>query len=393
MPDSSNSTPRLPTSLDDIRTLLNTLNWTGMQREVQREAEARLAIVGPVNSGKSTLFNLIAGKMVSPASPIPGTTRTVIEQGLGPFTLIDTPGFGEAGGEDRAATALQGAATADALLVVFDAAAGLRQSDLQLMDALRRLGKPLVVVANKIDLVGKDAQSVETDMVRRLGVPVIAISAKKGTNVGERLLPALVDALPELAVLLGRNLPAFRRTAAGKVVRNSMIINGGIGAEPIPFIDLPLLLANQARMVLRIAAIYGEPFTAHHARELISTIAGGVALRYLAQEAAKLVPVGGSAVAAGVAAGGTWAMGQVAIQYFEGGKRLSRGELREAYQRLLSHPEPHFEGEGEGENAATAMPAVAVPPVPPAAPRPGSGAAASDSGRRLRLPFGRDRQN
>ena len=262
MPNSSNSAPKLPTSLDDIRTLLNTLNWTGMQREVQREAEARLAIVGPVNSGKSTLFNLIAGKMISPAGPIPGTTRTVIEQGLGPFTLIDTPGFGEAGGENRAATALQGAATADALLVVFDVAAGLRQSDLQLMDALRRLGKPLVVVANKIDLVGKDAQSVEADMVQRLGVPVVAISAKKGTNVGERLLPALVDALPELAVLLGRNLPAFRRTAANRVVRNSMIINGGIGAEPIPFIDLPLLLANQARMVLRIAAIYGEPFTA-----------------------------------------------------------------------------------------------------------------------------------
>ena len=391
MPDSSNSAPRLPTSLDDIRTLLNTLNWTGMQREVQREAEARLAIVGPVNSGKSTLFNLIAGKMISPAGPIPGTTRTVIEQGLGPFTLIDTPGFGEAGGENRAATALQGAATADALLVVFDVAAGLRQSDLQLMDALRRLGKPLVVVANKIDLVGKDAQSVEADMVQRLGVPVVAISAKKGTNVGERLLPALVDALPELAVLLGRNLPAFRRTAATKVVRNSMIINGGIGAEPIPFIDLPLLLANQARMVLRIAAIYGEPFSAHHARELISTMAGGVALRFLAQEAAKLVPVGGSAVAAGVAAAGTWAMGQVAIQYFESDKRLSRRELREAYQRLLSRPEPHFEGE-ETAGAAPAV-SVAAAPLTPAPLPPTPVPAEPESGRRLRLPFGRDRQS
>ncbi|HEX6608408.1 MAG TPA: hypothetical protein VF276_16020, partial [Chloroflexia bacterium] len=121
-------------------------------------------------------------------------------------------------------------------------------------------------------------------------------------------------------------------------------------------------------------------------------IAGGVALRYLAQEAAKLVPVGGSAVAAGVAAAGTWAMGQVAIQYFESGKRLSRGELREAYQRLLSRPEPHFEGEGEGEEALPVGPAVAVPPVPPAPPRPGAPAGA-DSGRRLRLPFGRDRQD
>jgi small GTP-binding protein len=379
----------LPTSLDDIRKLLKTLNWTDLQRQVQREAEARLAIVGPVNSGKSTLFNLIVGKMVSPASPIPGTTRSVIAEDVGPFTLLDTPGFGEAGGADRAATALQGATAADALLVVFDAAAGLRQSDLQLMDALRGLNKPMVVVANKIDLVGKDARAVEGDMLQRLGVPVIAISAKKGTNVGETLLPALVDALPDLAVLLGRSLPAFRRTAAGRVIRNSMLINGGIGAEPIPFVDLPLLLANQARMVLRIAAIYGEPFTARHARELLSTIAGSVALRYLAQEAAKVVPVGGSVVAAGVAAAGTWAIGQVAVQYFESGKRLSRRELREAYRRLAAQAPAHLEPGAPPDLAPGPLPVPAQPPAPwdtaPAAPAP------ADGPRRFRLPFGRNR--
>ncbi len=376
--------PRLPTGLNDIRALLNTLNWSGMQQGIAREADARLAIVGPVNSGKSTLFNLINGKMLSPAGPIPGTTRTVIEGDLGPFTLLDTPGFSEAGGEDRAATALAGAATADALLVVFDAAAGLRQSDLQLMDQLRKFGKPMVVVANKIDLVGKDARSVAADMLSRLGVPVIAISAKKGTNVGEELLPALVDALPELAVLLGRNLPAFRRTAAGKVVRNAMIINGGIGAEPIPFIDLPLLLGNQARMVLRIAAIYGEPFTASHARELISTVAGSMALRFLAQEAAKLVPVGGSVVAAGVAAAGTWAMGQVAIQYFEGGKRLSRRELRTAYDQILKSAPTRLEGTADPTEVAAlvAVPVTDAPADAPADPAPTTG---------FHLPFGRNR--
>ncbi|MGI8589006.1 MAG: GTPase [Chloroflexia bacterium] len=365
--------PKLPTALDDIRTLLRTIDVTSMQRDVQREAEARLAVVGPVNSGKSTLFNLISGKMLSPAGPVPGTTRSVIEQQIGPFTLIDTPGFGEVGGQDRAATALRGAASANALLVVFDAAAGLRQSDLQLMDELKRLGKPMVVVANKIDLVGKDAREIEADMLSRLGVPVVAVSAKKGTNVGEKLLPALVDALPDLAVLLGRNLPSFRRTAANKVVRNSMVINGGISAEPIPFIDLPLLLASQARMILRIAAIYGEPFSASHARELISTIAGSVALRYLAQEVSKAVPVGGSVVAAGIAAGGTWAIGQVAIQYFESGKRLSRGEMREAYKQILTHAPPTI---APDEGAAPPAPA----PYPPAEAAPQRG---------LRLPFRR----
>src|SRR5690242_9756059 len=45
--------PRLPTALDDIRSLLRTLDVTRMQDDVQREANTRLAIVGPVNSGKS----------------------------------------------------------------------------------------------------------------------------------------------------------------------------------------------------------------------------------------------------------------------------------------------------------------------------------------------------
>ncbi len=82
--------PKLPTALDDIRTLLRTIDVTSMQRDVQREAEARLAVVGPVNSGKSTLFNLIAGKMLSPAGPVPGTTRSVIEQQIGSLGYENT---------------------------------------------------------------------------------------------------------------------------------------------------------------------------------------------------------------------------------------------------------------------------------------------------------------
>src|SRR4051794_40542666 len=213
----------LPLVLDDIRVLFQTLDWDRMRQDVSQEAEARLAIVGPVNSGKSTLFNLLEGRQVSTVSPIPGTTKQVISEDLGPFMLMDTPGFGEVGGADRASIALGGAAQAAAIVVVFDAAAGLRQSDVQLLDAIKALDKPLIVVANKIDLVGKDAAAVETDMSTRLDVPVIAISAKKGTNVGERLLPAIMDALPEVAVMIGRRLPSFRRQAAGKVVRNTVL--------------------------------------------------------------------------------------------------------------------------------------------------------------------------
>ncbi len=346
-PPDTSPTPavKLPTVLDDIRTVLRSLDWEQMRDDIRREAMARLAIVGPVNSGKSTLFNLLEGKELSPVSPLPGTTIVPVQQTLGPFTLIDTPGFGEVGGVDRARIAAQSASQADAILLLLDAGAGLRQGDADLLAYLRTLNRPVVVAMNKIDLLGRKYQQAVEDAQARLGVPVIPISAKKGTFVAEKLVPALVDALPDLAVALGRELPALRRDMAQKVVRQAAVINTAVGAEPVPFIDIPVLLTNQARMVLRIAAIYGEPFTARHARELITTIAGGLAFRYLAQQGARLVPVGGWAVAAGIAALGTWAMGQVAIEYFESGKRLTRRQMRDMYKHILSRERTTFEKE------------------------------------------------
>jgi small GTP-binding protein len=332
--------------LNDIRNMLGQLDWDEMRNSVRREAAAKLAIVGPVNSGKSTLFNLIEGKDVSEVSPVPGTTKVAVEQKVGPFVLVDTPGFGEVGGEDRGNIAGLSAQTSDAVLLLLDAGAGLRQGDADLLRYLQGLRRPVVVAINKIDLLGKDADKVAADASQRLGTAVIPISAKKGTNVAEKLLPALVDAMPDLAVAMGRELPKVRRAMANKIVKQSSILNTAVGAEPIPFIDIPVLLATQSRMVLRIAAIYGESFDARHAKELISTIAGGLAFRFLAQQGAKLVPTGGWAVAAGIAALGTWSIGQVAIEYFESGKRLSKQQLRDMYKNVAQKDRETFEKQG-----------------------------------------------
>jgi small GTP-binding protein len=326
-----------------MRAILRQLNWEQIYADVRRESAARLAIVGPVNAGKSTLFNTLEGKNVAQVSPIPGTTQTNQQQVMGPFTLIDTPGFGEVGGVDRAAIAAKSAAESDAILLLLDAGAGLRQGDADLLNYLQGLRRPVVVALNKRDLLGKDYQLIVNDAQARLGVPVIPISAKKGTNVAEKLVPALVDALPELAVALGRALPPLRRAMASRIIKQHAILNSAAGAEPIPFIDIPVLLTTQVRMMLKIATIYGEPFSTRHAKELVGTIAGGLAFRFIAQQGAKLVPVGGWAVAASIAALGTWSIGQVAIEYFESGKRLTRQQMREMYKNSLKRDQLTFE--------------------------------------------------
>jgi uncharacterized protein (DUF697 family) len=85
-------------------------------------------------------------------------------------------------------------------------------------------------------------------------------------------------------------------------------------------------------MILRIAAVYGEPVSAQHLRELVATVAGGLAIRYLAEEVAKAAPIGGDLVSGAIAAGGTYALGQVAIEYFERGKQLSSRQINDLFK-------------------------------------------------------------
>jgi len=329
---------KLPANLADLRGLLQALDWDKLSLAVQQEAAARLAIVGPVNSGKSTLFNLVKGRKMSAVTAVPGTTKGLVEERVGPFVMVDTPGFGEVGGVDRAEIASRAAEQADVIVFLLDGSAGLHQSDYVVYDALRATGLPLIVALNKADLVKRDLQAVLNDLNRKLGKDVIPISAKTGDGVAERLIPAIVNAHPWMVVALGRELPEYRRRLAQHLIRSAATVNGLIAIEPVPGLDIPLLVAGQVRMVLRIAAIYGESLSVRHARELLTTIAGGVALRFLASELAKVIPGPGWIVSGLVAGFGTWAMGRVATNYFEGGKRLTPNQMRDRYHKLRSSP-------------------------------------------------------
>ena len=330
--------PSLPTRLADVRNLFQALDWDRLSFQVEEEAHARLAIVGPVNSGKSTLFNLIKGRKVSAVKAVPGTTKGLVTEEVGPFIMIDTPGFGEVGGVDRAAVARSTAEQADVAVLVLDGASGLHQSDYDLYESLRAAHVPLIVALNKVDLIKRDLSDVLNDVERKLATTVVPISARTGAGVAERLIPAIVEAHPWMAVALGRALPAYRRQLSYRVIGSAAGLNAIIAAEPIPMLDIPVLLASQVRLVLRIAAIYGESLSVRHARELLTTIAGGVALRYLAAQLGKFVPGPGWLVGAAVTGLGTWAIGRVAMVYFEGGKQLTPRQLRQWYRRLLRRP-------------------------------------------------------
>ncbi len=318
----------IPSNLALARKFFNSVNWKYAQEEIAGEIRRKVAIIGLPNSGKSTLFNTLQGKYVSPVSPIEGTTTANVRGAFGPFTLIDTPGH---------IPEMQREAIEEAAVTIYllDAGEGMRPRDYEMVDQLRKLNKPFAVALNKCDLIGEAADEAAARAAARLHVQdVIPISARDGANVSEELIPALIEASPEAAIVLGRQLPQFRRAAANKVVRSATLIALAAGLQPVPLVDIPILLGNQIRLVLRVAAVYGEPMNAQHMRELVATIAGGLLMRYLAEEAAKMVPFGGDLVAGAIAAAATWSIGQVAIEYFESGKKLTPSQINASFKRF-----------------------------------------------------------
>ncbi len=333
---------RLPRQMNDVQTLLRSLDWHAAEQEVAQEMASRLVIVGPVNSGKSTLFNRLHGRKLSATSAVPGTTTGVVEHPLGPFLLVDTPGFGEVWGGDHASVAQQAVAQADLVLLILDAVAGVRQTDLDLYQKLLGLKVPVIVALNKTDAVRGDLPYVLENAERLLGTRVIPISAQNGDGILNGIIPEILNAAPAVAVAMARALPGVRTMITHRIIRNTAWTNALISLEPIPGLDIPLLLASQTRLVLRIAAVYGHSLTVSHARELLTTMAGSLFTRYLGLQLAKLVPGLGWLASAALSAAATWGMGHAARRYFEAGATMRPPNLRELYQRMRRAAPKHL---------------------------------------------------
>ncbi len=133
------------------------IKLAGDQAKITLGNKHRVAIVGPANVGKSTLYNQFVQAKESQAevSPIPGTTRENQEAGAGIFSIIDTPGTDAMGtlGEEERLKALHAAEEADFLIIIFDAIQGIKKTEHELFETLKALKKPYVVVLIKIDLV------------------------------------------------------------------------------------------------------------------------------------------------------------------------------------------------------------------------------------------------
>ncbi|GAB4245172.1 MAG: hypothetical protein Kow00122_01800 [Thermoleophilia bacterium] len=156
------------------------------------------------------------------------------------------------------------------------------------------------------------------------------------TDSGWRALGgAVLDAADNRVIPLGRRYPGLRRQAAARVIRRTARQNGVIGAAFIlPGTDMPVMTLNQVKMVLSIAAIYGEEITAERALELLGVVGAGFGFRALARQALDFVPGPGWALKGAVGYTGTRALGEAALRYFEQGAPATPSRLASLARRL-----------------------------------------------------------
>ncbi len=324
----------------------------GEQLRILTGEKHAVAIVGPTNAGKSTLYNQLiqASEMKAEVSPIPGTTKINQVGDVGIFALVDTPGVdavGTAGLTERA-HALAAAQTADFLLIMFDASQGVRRADLELFTSLKLLNKPYLVVLNKMDLVNKTAASVIEKSAENLGISadaIVPIAAHSGKNI-EQVLLGIVQAEPELMAALGAAMPPYRRQLAWNATTRAATTAGLIALTPIPLLDFIPLVGVQSALVLGIARIYGEKITLGRAKELIATFGLGYIGRTLFMELSKLGGPPGWALSAAIAAGTTLVMGYAAARWFESGEKLTRRRMREMTSEVTQILVNRFKGLG-----------------------------------------------
>ena len=153
-----------------------------------------VAIVGRPNVGKSTLFNALAGEKISIVKDTPGVTRDRIYADVTwldkEFTLIDTGGI-EPDSKDIILSQMREQAqiaidTADVIVFITDVKQGLVDADSKVADMLRRSGKPVVLVVNKVDNFDKYMTDVYEFYNLGIGDPV-PVSAASRLGLGDML--------------------------------------------------------------------------------------------------------------------------------------------------------------------------------------------------------------
>jgi GTP-binding protein len=208
---------------------------TAIRKPARPEVLPLVAIIGRANVGKSTLFNRLTRSAQALVADFPGVTRDRLYGNVDwedhSFLLVDTGGL--VGGEEELGELVRrqaeaAVAEADILLLVMDGKDGPQAGDAEVIDYLRRTGKPFLLVVNKIDHPGREEILPE---FYAFGIdPLFPVAAAHGLGINV-LLEAVVQLLPQPGAV-AEAVPGIRVAILGRPnVGKSSLVNRFLGEE------------------------------------------------------------------------------------------------------------------------------------------------------------------
>ncbi|QEY33136.1 DUF697 domain-containing protein [Synechococcus sp. RSCCF101] len=279
--------------------------------------ELRIAAVGRVGVGKSSLLNALLGTPRFHTDVAHGSTRTAEQAhwsrqlpGLGSLTLIDTPGIDEVDGEVRELLARSAALGAELVLFVLDG--DLSAPERLVLEGMLGRGQPVLPVLNRLDIWPEEQREQLMASLRKrlprsrfclepVGVmaaprrPALLEDGRVRSEPGPPDLTALLEALLPLleqqgALLLALNclqaadrfhgqlhrsrLRRGQRQARGLIQRVAGVKAAAVAANPLLLLDLAGTAAMDATLVLRLCRLYGLDMDPAQARRLLRQLSG-----------------------------------------------------------------------------------------------------------------------
>ncbi|MBD2280935.1 MAG: DUF697 domain-containing protein [Dolichospermum sp. DEX189] len=319
----------LEAEIHDLETMLDKLESMVVQ----------IAAFGMVGRGKSSLLNALVGQEVFVTGPLHGVTRdaqtvnwsiseaalgtlkaTLPSNGQSQVELIDTPGLDEVDGETRAALAEQIAKQAD--LILFVISGDMTKIEQIALSQLREVGKPIILVFNKVDQYPETDritiyEKIRDDRVRELLSPAeIVMSAasplvrmavqnpdgtrgiklQKGQSQVDELKLKILEILhQEGKALVALNTMLYADDVNQQLVQRKLIIREenanqliwkavitkalAIALNPVTVVDILSAVIIDISLILGLSKLYGIPMTETGAVKLLQKIAlsmGGI---------------------------------------------------------------------------------------------------------------------
>ncbi|PAE28982.1 GTP-binding protein [Paenibacillus sp. 7884-2] len=300
----------------------------------QLDKEILFAMIGDVNTGKSSTINQIIGEEVALVGAKPGET-TGIDRYIYRDKIIfaDTPGLDDINRHNSEET-MKFYKNADVILFFLNAAGTVfSEGEKRSFDMISKENKNILFVLNKIDAADDIPSLIQyVKQHTKNKYNVVPISSRTGENI-DKLRNEIMAILKKKhkEIQFARLVKEKSSTANRWIVAASGSATA-VGAAPIPGSDFIPLTGIQVALLVKLATLYEKPLSKERAKELtIATITGNIG-KTLFRQVIKFIPGAGSVAGGSIAGGMTLALGYAVKYAYENDIELDANSLKSFYE-------------------------------------------------------------